>query len=91
MRTLAYFDLRYPPDHPDRKLAGQLRKRDAVCACGAPFVQTYANKEAIQGLSQTIKNLLAASTARDGDEVVWPAECTRCLRRSLNDPHSRTR
>ena len=91
MRTLAYFDLRYPPDYPDKKLAGQLRKRNAVCACGAAFVQTYANKEAIQGLSQTIKKMLAASTARDGEEVVWPAECTRCLRRSLDDSRTRSR
>lgn len=91
MRTLAFFDQRYPTDHPDRKLAGRLRTREETCKCGTKFVQTYADVSAIQNLPRSIKQMLAASTAKDGEEIVWPAECTRCLRLGLNDPRSRTR
>lgn len=81
------FVLHYPKDH---EKAGEERRQEVHCRCGAPFTQYAVNPKYVGSLTDGQRNSFLESCVRIGKAIAFPTNCARCDRKLLGT-NSRSR
>lgn len=74
------FVLHYPKDHPQ---AGEERRQEVQCRCGAPFTQYAVNPKYLANLTDGQRNSFLESCTQIGKATAFPRQCARCDRKLL--------
>lgn len=80
------FVLHYPPDHPQ---AGEERRQEVHCRCGAPFTQYAVNPKYLASLTDGQRSHFQQSCVRIGKAIAFPVQCARCERKLLDNARTR--
>lgn len=86
-RERVSFVLHYPKDHPQ---AGEERRQEVHCKCGAPFTQYAVNPKYLAGFTDGQRASFLESCTRIGKAIAFPILCARCDRKLLGT-NTRTR
>ena len=74
------FVLHYPKDHAQ---AGEERRQEVHCQCGAPFTQYAVNPKYLASLTAGQRASFLESCVRVKNAVAFPRQCARCDRKLL--------
>lgn len=74
------FVLHYPPGHAQ---AGEERRQEVHCRCGAPFTQYAVNPKYLASLTDGQRASFLESCERIKTAIAFPKCCARCDRKLL--------
>jgi hypothetical protein len=81
------FVLHYGKEHPQ---AGEERRQEVHCRCGAPFTQYAVNPKYLANLTDGQRASFMESCVEIGKAIAFPKLCARCDRKLLGT-NSRSR
>ena len=74
------FVLHYPKGH---ERAGEERRQEVQCRCGAPYTQYAVNPKYLASFSDGARARFLMSCERVGKAIAFPNQCARCDRKAM--------